>query len=354
MFAQATIPAPRFWLFRLPEVFDGLSGRVFAGGAFSTGHGYWRIATQSPEPPVAEGAEMFIRWMLPVHHAWPCDPEKTAGFIEKAATAMAGKFGTANPAAVLAGAFDPWGRRGYFRKLASNLRGRTMQLLPKAAADAESLGPGDLVLFAMVGRNGLFCGLATPRQANGFHPGGSRFIRQAGDDTVSRAGAKIAEALYHVRLLQQPPPPQARWLELGASPGGMTAELLRRGHLVTAIDRAPLAPVLDGARGLDFRCADVSRWSPPLGSRLFGALLCDMNGPPELAARQIARMAGFLSPHALVVFTFKTTGLDGMAAILARHREILAITAAAGLRHLQTTHLTYNRREFTCFFSHRP
>ena len=344
---------PRWWLARIPEVFGDLAGKIAAGAELKVGEAdYHRIEGGGKDFPVANEARMFLRWQLPVHHAWPCNPEKTDRFIEKAANAIADKFGAHTPQALCVGAFEPMAAQGYFRRLASNLRGRALQLAPTANADSESLAPDDPVVFAMVGRSGLFCGLQTPRQANGFHPGGTRFIRQADNEVPSRAGAKIAEALHHMRLLGGPPPAGARWLELGASPGGMTAELLRHGYRVTAIDRAPLHPSLDRAVGVDFFRADVACWMPA-ANQPHDALLCDMNGPADSSFAEVVRLAPSLRRGAPVVFTLKTAGAERFREILDLHHRVLAAAAAAGLVHLQTTHLTYNRREFTMFLSLR-
>lgn len=340
---------PAWWLARIPEVFVDLAGEIAPSATEKSGEGdYRRLAAAGVRLPMEPELRMFCRWWLPVHHAWPCNPEKTDGFIEKAAKAIAEKFAPHAPRALMVGAFEPHTRHGYFRKLASNLRGRALQLMPTACGDAETMGADDPVVYALVGRTGLYCGLQSPREGNGFHPGGTRYIRQSGDDVLSRAGAKIVEALHHMRLLCEPPPAGARWLELGACPGGMTSELLRRGFRVTAIDRAPLDSALDGASGLDFIRADVARWSPPPGRR-FDALLCDMNGPADAAFGQVARLSRFLNPGAPVVFTFKTAGVDRVGEIIKLHERILSAASNAGLVHLQTTHLTYNRREFTMF-----
>jgi len=342
-------PLPAWWLVRVPEVFADLAGGILPASTVRDGEGdYHRVAADGVDLPLAADARMFCRWQMPVHHAWPCNPEKTAGFIEKAATAIAGKFAARTPRAVMAGAFEPHARGGYFRKLASNLRGRVLQLMPAAACGVEALAPDDPVVHAIVGRTGLYCGMHTPREANGFYPGGTRFIRQSGGEMLSRAGAKIAEALHHMRIVAAPVPKNAHWLELGASPGGMTSELLRHGHRVTAVDRAPLHETLRGVAGLEFLRADVGSWNPSAGSS-FDALLCDMNGPAEAAFAQVVRLAPALRAGAQVVFTLKTTGAATFAEIVASHRRILDVASGAALRHLQTTHLSYNRREFTMF-----
>ena len=52
---------------------------------------------------------------------------------------------------------------------------------PHAAAirDAEAPGqPRAKTLFCLIGREGLFCGIQSPVESNGFYPGGTKFIRQ--------------------------------------------------------------------------------------------------------------------------------------------------------------------------------
>jgi 23S rRNA (cytidine2498-2'-O)-methyltransferase len=340
---------PAWWLVRVPEVFAEFAQSIAPSSVAKDGEGdYRRVVATGSDFPILPGVRMFCRWQMPVHHAWPCNPEKTTGFIEKAAAAIAGKFSTHHPKALLIGSFEPHAKHGYFRKLASNLRGRALQCMPGAAAGVDLLEPDDPVVHVLVGRTGLFCGLQTPRQANGFHPGGTRFIRQSGGEVLSRAGAKIVEALHHMRMFGTPPEHGAHWLELGACPGGMTSELLRHGYRVTAIDRAPLAAALDRADGLEFFLADVSRWKPSAGRR-FDALLCDMNGPASDAFAQVARLAPSLQAGAMIVFTLKTAGAEGVGEMIQMEHHIRSAAASAGIRHLQTTHLTYNRREFTMF-----
>ncbi len=342
---------PAWWLVRVPAVYADLC-KGFAPNAVSKDGeaDYRRVAADGFDFPLPPEHRIFCRWQMPVHHAWPCNPEKTEGFIEKAARAIERKFSPFGPRALMVGAFEAHTRNGYFRKLASNLRGRALQRMPEASAGVESLAANDPVLYVLLGKTGMFCGLQSPRGANGFHPGGTRFIRQSGEAVLSRAGAKIVEALHHMRLLSQVPPQEAHWLELGACPGGMTSELLRNGYRVTALDRAPLAAALDGMPGLDFHRVDVARWEPREGL-CFDALLCDMNGPAETAFAQVLRLAAFLRRGSPIVFTLKTTGAGGLSEILSLHDRILAMAGQAGVAHQQTTHLSYNRREFTAFLT---
>lgn len=349
---------PHPWLVRIPAVFAEFSGEILAGlGATAgkrLGRDYHLIKLVRPEALRDSEAAKFIRWNLPLHHSWPCVPAEVDRFIEKAANALAGKFAAAGVQAVMLGAIEPGSPNRQFRTLASNLRGRTLQLFSPAVAGCgvEDQDAERATLFGLVGKEGLFAGVQTPRQANGFFPGGTKFISQSAETTISRAGAKIAEALHFLPLHRPMPPTDCHWLELGASPGGMTSELLHRGFRVTAVDRAPLDARLDGRPGLTFLRGDAGGFALPPGSR-FGAILCDLNSSANQAIGHVLRLADSLAPGGLVVFTLKFAGVASFGAINLLFKSVTARAAAAGLRLLATTHLTYNRKEFTLFFERR-
>lgn len=348
-------PAPTDWLLRIPDVFAGHAGEILAGlGAdprktLGTDYHLVRLA----DPAALRDSEWapFVGWNLPVHHAWPCCPQKMDGFVEKAAQAIFRKFGPLAPQTLLVGPLQGGGGHPYYKHLAVNLRGRTLQLFPPlpAAHDVEAQDPDAPSLFCLVGKEGLFCGLHRPREANGFYPGGTKFIRQNSPDTVSRAGAKIAEALHYALLHRPALEEGARWLELGASPGGMSSELLTRGYRVTAVDKAPMDPRLRNHPGLEFIRADAADFRPAADTR-FDALLCDMNGDARAAIRQVVRLAGQLRKGGWIVFTLKGAGAESPAELIALTRAAVAHATAAGLTLVARTHLTYNRHEFTLFF----
>lgn len=297
-------------------------------------------------------AAKFLRWNLPVHHMWPCCPKETPGFIEKAAQALWKKFGALNPQTILIGALDSDASNRYYRTLASNLRGRTLQLFPPHAAairDAESQPPDAPTLFCLVGEEGLFCGLQSPLASSGFHPGGTKFIRQTAPGMISRAGAKIAEALHHLALYRSAPAAGSHWLELGASPGGMTSELLNRNYRVTAVDRAPLDERLRKSTNLQAVLMDAASFNPPADS-MYDAILSDMNGDALESITQVARLSKNLRPGGLAVFTLKTPGVTAFDEINRLAASVVETASAAGLRKIAMIHLTYNRHEFTVFF----
>lgn len=352
--SPARLPVP--WLIRISEVFEPFAGEIVAGlgGEISKklGSEYFLIQISDPAALQQSEAAKFIRWNLPVEHAWPCNPEKMEGFVEKAAQALARKFGTRDPQAVFIGQLDPSATNRYYKTLASNLRGRTLQLFSKRIAEFKDVEAQDRnlpTLFCLVGKEGLFCGMQSPKSSNGLYPGGTKYISQNSPDTISRAGAKIAEALHYLLLHRKPLRKGSHWLELGASPGGMTSELLARKYKVTAIDRAPLDKRLDRQPDLVFALLDVAAFKPNSSMR-YDAILSDMNGDPSESIRQVGRLSKNLNPGGLVIFTLKTTGISTFEEINALYRAAVESAAGTGLELIARTHLTYNRHELTLFF----
>lgn len=355
---MTSLPAASSWLIRIPEVFAEQSKEILQGlGAAplkKLGTDYQLVNLSDPSKLQDSKWAHFVSWNLPIHHAWPCIPQKMEGFVEKAAQAIFKKFGEEKIQTILMGPLQSGAAHPYYKHLATNLRGRTLQLFPPlpAAAEVESQDPEGLTLFCLVGKEGLFCGLQSPRKSNGFYPGGTKFISQSAPTTISRAGAKIAEALHYLRLYRAPLPEGAKWLELGASPGGMTSELLARGYRVTAVDKAAMDPRLKGVSGLNAVRFDVESFRPAENER-YSAILCDMNGDARSSLRQVVRLAKHLEKGGLVVFTLKGAGVESAEEMNELSRAAISYAAASGLSLFAKTHLTYNRQEFTLFFERR-
>ncbi len=349
-----TTPAEVAWLIRIPEIFDGVADALLKKlGAVSVtrlGQEYCLIKTRTPEAIQQSEVAKFLRWNLPMEHTWPCRPQKMEGFVEKAAQTLLRKFGAREPQGVFMGPLHPGSPDKYYKSLASNLRGRTLQLFPKLSAmSVEEQDPRMESLFCLVGKEGLFCGMQDPRACNGLYPGGSKFIDKDAPDTISRAGAKIAEALHYLLMHRPPLKEGSHWIELGACPGGMTSELLARGQRVTAIDRAPLDKRLSNREGLTEVLADVATFDPAPGT-VYDALLSDLNGPPEESMAHVIRLLPFLRKDGLVVFTLKVPRVETVHEPCALFRDLVNLAESAGLQLFAQTHLTYNRHEFTLFF----
>jgi 23S rRNA (cytidine2498-2'-O)-methyltransferase len=352
MTMSAAVP----WLIRIPAVFAGFAEEILKDLGTSTakplGRDWFLVKLSQPSALRESRAAKFVRWNLPAQHTWPCAPQSIDRFVEKAASALAAKFGNRNPQALKVGALDPGSPNRSFRTLASNLRGRALQLFPPEVAQRhdEDQDPHRESLFCLVGKEGLFAGMQSPHSCNGFYPGGTKYIGQSASSTISRAGAKLAEAL-HLLPLHRPLPPQgSHWLELGASPGGMTAELLDRSYHVTAVDRAPLDARLHGRPNLVFARDDVATFAPS-HRRNFDAILCDLNGPALTSLAHLIRVSEHLARRGLIIFTLKGAGAESYVELNEVFEQVATRAAAGGLTLLATTHLTYNRREFTLFFT---
>jgi len=344
------------WLLRIAEIFADKAEDITTDLEPLThtrlGREYHLLNLRKPGQGLNTPFAPLIRWNMPVQHAWPCNPRSMDHFVERAAGGITNTFSAASPQALRVGQLDPGSRDPAFKTLARNLRGRLLQLLPTfpARTDIDSQDPDQPTLFCLLGKQGLFAGIQSPRLSHGFHPGGTKFIRRDAQTNISRAGAKIAEALHHMPLYHPVPPAGARWLELGASPGGMSSELLRRDYAVTAIDRATMDPKLHQHPGLQIISKDVSTYQPPAGSR-FDALLCDMNGPVEQSFRQVIRLSTWLQPHSPIVFTLKGHGTTLPQELVSLAKRVESLAKHAGLQLLATRHLSYNRWELTLFLT---
>jgi 23S rRNA (cytidine2498-2'-O)-methyltransferase len=91
--------------------------------------------------------------------------------------------------------------------------------------------------------------LASPAKTSPFVNGAVRFVEDR-QGPPSRAYLKLWEAL--VRLGRWPQPGE-RCLDLGAAPGGWTWALAKLGAAVTAVDKAPLDPMVAAMPGVTWR-----------------------------------------------------------------------------------------------------
>lgn len=343
-------------LIRISEGFAPLHEEILARlgitAAKRLGLEYWLFSSQTPLDLATADAGLFVRWQMNIDHAWPCVPEKTTDFLDKAVTALVRKFATVPLQQIMVSPLLAGSPHPVYKKMASHLQQRLRQEFcpPRAGADPEEQDPEGLTLFVLLGKEGLFGAVASPRSCRGFYAGGSKYISHKAAHSISRAGAKVAEALHFLRLFGPALPETTHWLELGASPGGMTAELLERGFFVTAVDRAPLDARIASHPRLTFAAENAMTFQPPRGV-LYDALLCDMNGSAEDALAVVLGKIRFLRPGALVIFTLKTHKAAGVEEILALHHRVREQARRGGLSWLAQTHLTYNRHEFTLFWS---
>lgn len=342
-------------LIRISEVFaplhEDILSRCGIRAAKRLGREYWLFSCDESWNASQHEESLWLRWNMRVDHAWPCVPENTEDFIEKSAMALIRKFATVPLQQVMVGPLLSGSPHPLYKKMAAQLQQRLRTEFPLRCRDRdpELQDPLGLTMFILLGKEGLFASVSTPRECGGFFAGGSKHISHRAAHSISRAGAKVAEALHFLRLHRPPLAESCHWLELGASPGGMTSELLERGYRVTAVDRAPMdARVASHPRLLSF-AENARTFQPPRGM-LYDALLCDMNGSAEESLEVVIGKISCLRSGAIVVFTMKTHRAADLQDILALHQRVLSDAEKGGLVFLAQTHLTYNRHEFTLFW----
>ena len=80
--------SPIPWLIRISETFADFSADIVKGLggeiAKKLGSEYYLIQTADPAAIHHSEAASYLRWNLPVEHAWPCNPEKMEGFVDVA------------------------------------------------------------------------------------------------------------------------------------------------------------------------------------------------------------------------------------------------------------------------------
>lgn len=339
-------------LIRISEVFAPMHEEILARMGISQakrlGLEYWLFSADEliDVDVIPEG--MWVRWRMRIDHAWPCVPEKTLDFLDKATTALVRKFATRPLQQIMVSVLVAGSPHALYKTMAAQLQQRLRAEFspPGARREPEEQDPAGLTMFVLLGKEGLFATAATPQECRGFYSGGSKFISHKAAHSISRAGAKVAEALHVLRLYRSPLPEGAHWLELGASPGGMTAELLERGFYVTAVDRAPMDPRIAEHPRLEFHAENALTFEPARGEN-YDALLCDMNGSAEEALAMVLGKISYLRRGALVIFTMKAHKAATVEDILHLYQRVLAQAMRGGLQLLARLHLTYNRHEFT-------
>ncbi len=152
----------------------------------------------------------------------------------------------------------------------------------------------------------------------------------------SRAYQKLEEAFF---WLGREPRRDESAVDLGASPGGWTATLLKRGARVVAVDRAPLEPPVSRDPRVTTVIGNAFIHQPPRPvDWIVSDVVCEPPRSLELAERWLA---GGLCRNLIVTVKFKgRSGYGVLAGLPAR-------LAAAGARFARIKQLAHNKNEVT-------
>ena len=255
------------------------------------------------------------------------------------------KFGGSQPQTVMIGPLDPGGSSNrYYRTLASNLRGRTLQLFPpqvgaiRDAGGSRTAGP-DAVLPDRQG--GLVLRIA--------ESGGRRmaFIRAAPNSSARTPPASSAGPA------RRSPRPSTS-LRLDRRAAGRGQPLAGTRCQPGRHDRRVAGAGLPGDRGgpgaarqavgtTRRACARCWRMRPPSGRSaavVYDAILSDMNGDARESISRVIRLAKHLRHGRVGGFHVETAGSCHLRGRQELEASVVALAATAGLRMFARTHLT--------------
>lgn len=297
------------------------------------GQGTWLLA--APGGFAERSAEMagtvFVRHCFPVVREVPLPSDRPEiGWEALAAAAGECLRGGATPVQVQVRVLPggpAWGPGEVAARLRTALR---------AAGHPAAGGPAPRILSVALGAGAAYLGVSTAAQNLSPWPGGEARLRRDPEE-IARSARKLEEALL---LFGIQPPAGGRAVDLGASPGGYTALLLRRGLQVVAVDTGALSPRLAGAQGLTFLRGPAHRIPLPQGP--FDLLTADLSWDPLRAADCALRFRPLLRPGAEGLVTIKFFGGDPLD-LIARVRHRLE----EGYRVLAVRHLFHDRDEAT-------
>jgi 23S rRNA (cytidine2498-2'-O)-methyltransferase len=209
--------------------------------------------------------------------------------------------------------------------------------------DALRAGAADTALLQVVlaRSDEAWVSLATPEPlASGFlepslAPLGRRPVA-ADPEAPSSAYRKVEEAYA---LLGSEPRAGERVADLGAAPGGWSWTALKRGALVTAVDRAKLLPPVAGAARLTHLRKDAETWEPDAPQEW---LLCDAIMAPAKTLAILERwLARGLCKKFVVNVKFKGTDTSAVP-------KLRALLARAGVARARVKQLAADKNEVTC------
>jgi 23S rRNA (cytidine2498-2'-O)-methyltransferase len=221
--------------------------------------------------------------------------------------------------------------------------------LRKAGVVFDDASAEDRLHVFFVGGLACHVGLAAVGNSSGWPMGIARLRMPA--SAPSRSTLKLAEALGEFldegerekRLA-----PGATAVDLGASPGGWTWQLVQRGMMVTAVDNGPMdARLLESGQvkhrrddGFRFRPADPVDW-----------MVCDMVESPSRIAKLVAQWIaeGWCRES---IFNLKLPMKKRWEETL-RCRELIDEALGGGGYFLRFKHLYHDREEITGHLARR-
>lgn len=188
----------------------------------------------------------------------------------------------------------------------------------------------------------LLYGVATPVENLSRWANGMAHYKQE-DWEVSRSMYKLIEAFETFDVV---PMGGMKALDLGASPGGWTSVLLRRGMRVTSVDTGDMNPGLSSYKTMEYIKANAAEIE--LGEKSYDMLLSDMSWNPMQAAKTVARAAKWLKTDGIAIVTVKLLN-DKITKTINEVKKVYSDTFEV----LGCKQLFHNREEVTLYMKRK-
>jgi len=221
--------------------------------------------------------------------------------------------------------------------------------LRKAGVAIDDATAEERLHVFFVGGRACYVGVADPANSARWPMGIARLRMPA--SAPSRSALKLAEALLEFfddaeRAKRFAPGMTA--VDLGASPGGWTWQLVQRHMLVTAVDNGAMDARLMDSGQVKHRRDDGFHYRPP---EPVDWMVCDMVESPSRIARLAAKWAaqGWCSGS---IFNLKLP-MKKRWEELARCREIIDADLGGGGYYLRVKQLSHDREEVTAYLARR-
>ena len=186
--------------------------------------------------------------------------------------------------------------------------------------------------------NVLMAGVGLPSENLSRWSGGMAHYKQETWE-VSRSMYKLMEAF---EVFQITTSGGEKVLDLGASPGGWSSVLMRRGMRVTAVDTEEMSEKIKDQKALEFVKANIEEVD--LGDKVYDMLVSDMSLNPTKMAKAFCRAAKWLKDGGYAVVTVKLSidkPVKTLTDVKKKYSEIFEILGCKQLFH--------NREEVTLY-----
>lgn len=217
--------------------------------------------------------------------------------------------------------------------------------LARAGIEVEDAQAGERLHVFFVGSLACYVGVASLGRSSPWPMGIPRLRMPSG--APSRSTLKLAEAFQEFtpgRSFE----PGLTAVDLGASPGGWTWQLVQRGFMVTAVDNGPMDPGLLESGQVRHRRGDGFHYAPP---DPVDWMVCDMVESPSRIARLAA---GWIAQGWCreTIFNLKLPMKKRFEEV-ARCRAIIDEALGGGGYYLRAKQLYHDREEITAYLARR-